>query len=340
MIGLFLLLVIPLIIVYFHHHRQKKCQLLHHHHQPPGPPGLPLIGNLHQFLNSITTTSTTPQEYLYKLSKKYGPIMSMRFGSVPVLVISSANAAEQALKTQDLAFSGRPTSISTQKFSYNGLDFAFRSYGQYWKEMRKISVLHLFSTKRVQSFRHVREDEVSILIKEIQEEAAANNINSLSVINLSEMVMSFTRSLLCRICFGKRVVQEMEIDDGEHKSKRRRRFKELFLESQAMFSGIFFSDYFPWFGFPVDKFRGMIGKLEKNVREFDNFYQEFIDEHLKQQEDSAAEGNKNDDDNVIDILLKLRAEKSTPFDLSFDHIKALLMVRIYIYILVPYSTPH
>lgn len=56
--------------------------------------------------------------------------MSMRFGSVPVLVISSANAAEQALKTQDLAFSGRPASISAQKFSYNGLDFAFRSYGQ------------------------------------------------------------------------------------------------------------------------------------------------------------------------------------------------------------------
>lgn len=196
--------------------------------------------------------------------------------------------------------------------------------------MRKISVLHLFSTKRVQSFCHVREDEVSTLIKEIQEEAAKN-----SVINLSEMVMSLTRSLICRICFGKRV-QEMESDDEEHKKKRRRRFKKLFLESQEMFAGIFFSDYFPWFGYPVDKFRGMIGKLEKNVREFDHFYQEIIDEHLKQQEDSAAEGNHKDD-NVIDILLKLRAEKSTPFDLSFDHIKALLMVRIiYIYILVPF----
>lgn len=329
MIGLFLLLVIiPFIIVCFNHHKQKKWQLLHQ--EPPGPPGLPLIGNLHQFLNNITTSSTTPHEYLYKLSKKYGPIMSMRFGSVPVLVISSANAAEQALKTQDLAFSGRPASISAQKFSYNGLDFAFRSYGQYWKEMRKISVLHLFSTKRVQSFRHVREDEVSTLIKEIQEEAAKN-----SVINLSEMVMSLTRSLICRICFGKRV-QEMESDDEEHKKKRRRRFKKLFLESQEMFAGIFFSDYFPWFGYPLDKFRGMIGKLEKNVREFDHFYQEIIDEHLKQQEDSAAEGNHKDD-NVIDILLKLRAEKSTPFDLSFDHIKALLMVRIiYIYILVPF----
>ncbi|XP_021284219.1 cytochrome P450 71D10-like [Herrania umbratica] len=50
---------------------------------PPGPRGLPLIGNLHQI------DSSAPHVYYCELSKKYGPLVMLRLGFRPTLVVSS-----------------------------------------------------------------------------------------------------------------------------------------------------------------------------------------------------------------------------------------------------------
>ncbi|KDO38857.1 hypothetical protein CISIN_1g0391421mg, partial [Citrus sinensis] len=69
---------------------------------PPGPWGLPFIGNLHQF------DVSKPQVSFWELSRKYGPLMSLRLGFVPSLVVSSAKLAKEILKTHDLQFCSRP----------------------------------------------------------------------------------------------------------------------------------------------------------------------------------------------------------------------------------------
>uniref|UniRef100_M1D456 Cytochrome P450 n=1 Tax=Solanum tuberosum TaxID=4113 RepID=M1D456_SOLTU len=79
---------------------------------PPGPLGLPFIGNLHQF------DGLTPHLYFWKLSKKYGKIFSLKLGSSTMIVVSSANLAEEVTKTQDLAFCSRPSLLGQQKLSY------------------------------------------------------------------------------------------------------------------------------------------------------------------------------------------------------------------------------
>ena len=111
---------------------------------PPGPNGLPLIGNLHQL------DSSNLQTHLWKLSQKYGPLMSLKLGFKRTLVVSSAKMAEEVLKTHDLEFCSRPLLTGQQKFSYNGLDVAFSPYGAYWREMKKICVVHLLNSTRVQ----------------------------------------------------------------------------------------------------------------------------------------------------------------------------------------------
>ncbi|KAJ9670827.1 hypothetical protein PVL29_027017 [Vitis rotundifolia] len=66
-----------------------------HKRLPPGPRGIPILDNMHMLGN-------LPHRALHALAKKYGPIMYMRLGFVPAIVVSSPQAAEQFLKTHDL----------------------------------------------------------------------------------------------------------------------------------------------------------------------------------------------------------------------------------------------
>ena len=69
---------------------------------PLSPPGLPVIGNLHQL-------GALPHRALHALAKSYGPVMLLRLGRVPTLVVSSAAAAREVLQLQDHAFANRPS---------------------------------------------------------------------------------------------------------------------------------------------------------------------------------------------------------------------------------------
>ena len=48
-----------------------------------------------------------PHQALREMFGTYGPLMMLRFGSVPTLVVSSAEAAREVTRTHDLAFCNR-----------------------------------------------------------------------------------------------------------------------------------------------------------------------------------------------------------------------------------------
>ncbi|MFQ6646670.1 hypothetical protein Gotur_019814 [Gossypium turneri] len=226
---------------------------------PPSPPSLPLIGHLHMLMFD----NSAPHLFLYKLSQKYGPLMFLRFGFRPTLVVSSAKMAEEVMKTHDLDFCSRPNLYAARKLSYNASDLSFSPYNHYWREMRKVCVVHLFS--RVQKYRHIREDEVARLIEKI----CQFSIDS-KPINLSEAIMCFSSLIICRVGFGKRY---------DEQGIERSRFHRLLKESQAILSSFCFTDYFPFMGW-ADRFMGFLNRLETTFKEFDTFFQELIDEHL------------------------------------------------------------
>ncbi|KAG4388308.1 hypothetical protein GLYMA_09G142666v4 [Glycine max] len=118
---------------------------------PPSPPKLPIIGNLHQL-------GTLTHRTLQSLAQTYGPVMLLHFGKVPVLVVSTSEAAHEVMKAHDLVFSNRPHRKMVDIFFYGSKDVAFAPYGNYWRQIRSICVLHLLSAKKVQSFGAVREE--------------------------------------------------------------------------------------------------------------------------------------------------------------------------------------
>lgn len=95
----------------------------HDPRQPPSPTKLLIIGNLRQI-------GSLPHRSLATLSQKHGPLMILHFGSVPNLIVSSEELAMEVMKTYDLIFSDRPTSIITDLLSSQRKDIVFCPFGR------------------------------------------------------------------------------------------------------------------------------------------------------------------------------------------------------------------
>ncbi|KAK7306938.1 hypothetical protein VNO77_39581 [Canavalia gladiata] len=295
---LHLLLALPvLLFILFKKFRAIKNSSLP---RPPGPKGLPIIGNLHQLDNANLNFQ------LWELSKSYGPLFSLQIGFKPAIVISNSKLAKEVLKDHDLDVCSRPPSLGQQKLSYNGLEMIFSPYNDYWREIRKTCVVHFFSSKRISSFSHVRKSEVKLMIEKIR-----GHVCSSKVTNLSEIIMSATSAIICRIAFGRKYDEE-----GSERSK----FHGLLNDSQAMFLSFFVSDYIPFLGW-VDKLTGLLARLENTFKALDGFFEEVIEEHLN----PNRHKKQSEEYDIVDVLLQLKKEGLLSMDLTNDHIKGIIL---------------
>ncbi|WCJ19580.1 Cytochrome P450 726A27 [Euphorbia peplus] len=260
---------------------------------PPGPWKLPLLGNIHQLVGS------PPHHRLRDLAKTYGPVMSIQLGELSTVIISSPEAAKQVLKTQDPIFADRPISLAAKILNYNGNDLVFGSYGDQWRQLKKICILELLSAKRVQSFKAVREDEVSNFISSVGLKAGSS-------INLTHMLFALANSITARISIGKNCKNQehlLRVIDG-------------IFEASGGFS---VADVFPSLQF-VDFVSGIKRKLERLRHEMDQILEGIIDEHKTSRGVVQAES-----ENLLDVLLDLQENGNLHVPLSDDNIKGTLL---------------
>ncbi|KAH0688522.1 hypothetical protein KY284_019075 [Solanum tuberosum] len=268
---------------------------------PPSPSKLPIIGNLHQL-------GSHPHRSLHKLSKKYGPVMLLHLGSKPVIVASSVDAARDILKTHDLIWATRPKSSIVDRLLYGSKDVGFSPFGEYWRQVRSIVVLHLLNNKRVQSLRYVREEETATMIGKIRE----GSDSSSSVINLGDHLCSLTNNIISRVALG-RIYNERE--SGIYA-------KNILAEFLQLLGTFNVGDYIPWLEW-VNKITGLDTKVEKIAKKLDTFLETVIEEHIirnKKKEYSAGEAK-----DFVDVLLEIQNGKETGFLLQRDSLKAILL---------------
>ncbi|RDX95275.1 Cytochrome P450 71D10, partial [Mucuna pruriens] len=259
---------------------------------PPGPRTLPLIGNLHQLVGSQT------HHCLKKMADKYGPLMHLKLGEVSNIIVTSPQMTKEIMKTNDLNFADRPYLQSSRIVSYNGTNISFSPHGDYWRQLRKICTVELLTAKRVQSFRCIREDEVSELVEKICASASEG-----SIFNLSQNIYPMTYGIAARAAFGKKC-----------------RYQQVFIskieEQLKLIEGFSVADLYP-----SSRVLQMMakGKLEKVHGEIDRMLQDIIDEHKnrKRGECEAVE-------DLVDVLLKFQSENELGYSLTDDNIKAVI----------------
>lgn len=251
--------------------------------------------------------------------------MLLHFGSVPVLVVSSAEAAREIMKTHDGTFTNRPKMTFFKKLFYNYKDILSAPYGEYWRQIKSICVLNLLSNKRVRSFRAVREEETKSLINNIQQSCyiSSSPSSSSSVLNLSEMFLTLTNDVVCRVALGRKY------SDGEEGG---RMFKELSVEFSELMSRLNIGDYIPWLAW-FSRVNGLDGKLDNLAKRFDDFLEMVVQEHM-----DCSKSTVNGHDHVhmdydhqmdfVDVLLWLQKENADVVGYPIDavSIKAIILV--------------
>ncbi|KAL1363617.1 hypothetical protein AAHE18_03G161000 [Arachis hypogaea] len=167
---LFVTLALPITVLFLkrkHHDRSL----------PPGPPAFPVFGNLPMLLGKF------PHRTLQAMAQKYGPIMSLRLGQIPALIVSNSEAAEMFLKTHDASFASRRKTQASEYVSYGSKGLLFSEYGTYWRNMKRLCTSQLLSASKVSSFAGVREREVEATVKSIKRAAARGE-----AVNITEAV--------------------------------------------------------------------------------------------------------------------------------------------------------
>ncbi|KAL8557653.1 hypothetical protein ACS0TY_004932 [Phlomoides rotata] len=249
---------------------------------PPGPRKLPIIGNLHLLAGSNPTHRT-----LADLAKKYGPLMHLQLGEVGAIVVSSPETAKHFLKTYDIIFASRPSLLAPEINCYGSMDIAFAPYGAYWRQLRKICTLELFTAKRVRSFRRIREEEVLDVCKWIA-------LHEGSKINLAER--------LEKANLGTVLV-------------------DVIKEAVDFLTVFNVADVYPSMKF-LRYFSGMKRKIERHHRILDRITDGIIEER---KQGDGNKGEDDGELDLLGVLLRLQGDPSLEIPLTTENIKSVLL---------------
>ncbi|XP_052179778.1 cytochrome P450 CYP736A12-like [Diospyros lotus] len=275
----FTLLFVLLGAIWYFLHRRAISRRKNDRKLPPGPAGLPVIGNLHKL-------GKLPHRSLRDLAEKYGPIMSIKLGSVPAIVVSSPQAAELFLKKHDAAFSSRPKIQASEYLFYGAKAMAFTEQGEYWRSVRKLCSTELLSGAKIDSYGGMRRQEVTAVVKSLKAAAAGGD-----VVDLSETVEVLAENLTCRMVFGRSSDDRFDLKGLVHEV----------LELAGVFN---IADYLPFLG-PLD-LQGFTRRMKETGKAIDKTLEMIIDEHERD-----ASRNQSQQKDFIDALLALTHEVST-----------------------------
>ncbi|KAJ9145889.1 hypothetical protein P3X46_028217 [Hevea brasiliensis] len=299
-----LVLALPFLLLALNFWLRRSTQ---HRNLPPSPPALPIIGHL-PLLNLPLHRS------LHTLSQKYGPIISLRFGSRRVMVVSSPSAVEECLTTNDIVFANRPPLTMAKFVAYNCTTIGTVSYGNHWRNLRRISTLEIFSSNRLNVFTGIRRDEIKIFLNKLYSVSS----HDFAKVELKPMLMELTFNIIMRMVAGKRYYGEEETGKNKAEAKE---FREMIAEVFEYAGASYLGDFLPFLQW-ID-YQGYLKRAMRLGKRTDRLLQDLIDEHRCDEKASSQRRNNT----MIGHLLSL--QESQPEYYTDEIIKGLVLEMLF-----------
>ncbi|BFG19933.1 hypothetical protein CerSpe_062070 [Prunus speciosa] len=267
---------------------------------PPGPRPWPVLGNLYH-IKPVRFRCYT------EWAQVYGPIISVWIGYTLNVVVSSSELAKEVLKEHDQKLADRHRNRSTTMFSRDGQDLIWADYGPHYVKVRKLCTLELFSAKRIEALRPIREDEVTAMVESIFNDCTNNAESSGESLLVRKYLGTVAFNNITRLAFGKRYANsEDEIDE------QGREFKEIISNGVQMGGSLSITEYIPWL---VWMFPQQEKALVQHFARRDRLTREIMEEHTQ-----ARTKTGDAKQHFVDALLTLKDE----YDLSEDTVIGLL----------------
>ncbi|KAK7327809.1 hypothetical protein VNO77_21900 [Canavalia gladiata] len=265
---------------------------------PPSPkPRLPFIGHLHLLKLPL-------HHSLLRLSKTYGPLYSLYFGSMPTVCVSTPEFFKLFLQTHEAShFNTRFQTSAIKRLTYNN-SVATVPYGPYWKFIRKLIMNDLLNSSTVQKLRPLRTHEMLKLLRVL-----AKNAETREPLDLTGELYKWTSSTISMMMLGE--AEEIRDITGE--------ILKIFGEYNL-------SDFI-W---PLKKLR--VGEYEKRTEDIFNRFDPLIENVINKRQEMRRKrkernGQIEGDDTVVflDTLLEFADDPTMEIQISKDQIKGLIV---------------
>ncbi|KAJ6741065.1 P450 FAMILY 81 SUBFAMILY D POLYPEPTIDE 8 putative-RELATED [Salix purpurea] len=240
---------------------------------------------------------------IHNLSQRYGPIMSLRFGSRFVIIVNSPEAVEECFTKNDVILANRPPFCHGKYLNYNFTTMGAANYGDHWRNLRRIGNNEIFSPKRLNGFQELRKKEVGNLMKRVARVSGENA----GKVELRSMILDLTFNIVMTMLAGKRYYGE-DVSELEEALQ----FRDMMNQYGEFAKETHLGDLFPALS-SID-YNGFVKRMKTLSKNMDLFLQRLLDEH-------RADRDRN---TMINHLLTL--QETQPQLYTDSIIKGLVMI--------------
>lgn len=137
--------------------------------------------------------------------------------------------------------------------------------------------------------------------------------SSLMPVNLSYLFTTLTNDIVCRAALGRRY-------SGEGGSK----LWEPMNEMMELLGASVIGDYIPWLDW-LGSVNGMYGRAKRVAKQLDEFFDQVLDEHVSRRVRHVHGDDDEEQNDFVDILLRIQEQNATGFEIDRTTIKALIL---------------